>query len=230
MTVLCGNRQSLAIVILFCLFWGWDWISCNWVWGLGIAHSHSLRATICHYTICRCCFRQTGSLLKREEDLASVFHQSGSEEKTDGIGQIRGGVVLSDSWGVSIPSSSEEGARTLGQLASHYSAWEIYRTKNIVILVFLLPLVFLLKQMHPCVPITQAALWISLQDFHDFPSLSSSGSSWCCWIAHCSTILRESIVMEVGPTARESILTLFSSLPVLTPQLSLHDEPWHRWI
>ena len=41
-------------------------------------------------------------------------------------------------------------------------------------------------------------------------------------------ILGEGIVMEVGSTALESILTPFNSLPVLTPQLSamsLHDEP-----
>lgn len=131
------------------------------------------------------------------------------------------------------PTFSEEGASTLGRLASQYSTWEIYPTKNTVILVLLLPLVFLLKHKRPCVPITEAAFWFALQDFHYFPSLSSSGYSWCCWIAYCSMILREGIVMEVGSTALESILTPFNSLPVLTPQLSamsLHDEPWHHRI
>lgn len=74
----------------------------------------------------------------------------------------------------------------------------------------------------------EAAFWFVLQDFHYFPSLSSSGYSWCCWIAYCSMILGEGIVMEVGSTAQESILTPFNSLTVLTPQLSamsLHDEP-----
>lgn len=139
------------------------------------------------------------------------------------------------SWwpGLFPPSLSEEGASTLGQPASHYSAWELYPTKNIVILVLFLPLVFLLKHKHPCVPITEAAFWFALPDFHYFPSLCSSGSSWCCWIAYCSVILREGIVMEVGSTALESILTPFNSLPVLTPQLSamsVHDELWHHRI
>lgn len=65
-----GNRQSLVIVMLFCLFWGWGKISCNWVWGPETACSHDVWATICHYTICRCCFQQTQSPLKAVEDLA----------------------------------------------------------------------------------------------------------------------------------------------------------------
>ncbi len=65
-----GNRQSLVIVMLFCLFWGWGKISCNSVWGPKTARSHDVWATICHYTICRYCFQQTGSPLKPVEDLA----------------------------------------------------------------------------------------------------------------------------------------------------------------
>ncbi len=56
-----NTEKSLVIVMLFCLFWGWDKISCNWVWGPETACSHDVWATICHYTICQYCFQQTGS-------------------------------------------------------------------------------------------------------------------------------------------------------------------------
>lgn len=52
------TEKSLVIVMLFCLFWGWSKISCNWVWGPETARSHDVWATICHYTICQCCFNK----------------------------------------------------------------------------------------------------------------------------------------------------------------------------
>lgn len=156
---------------------------------------------------------------------------SGSQERADAIGQIQDGAVISDGWDFFLPVFLRKGASTLGQPASlHKRVRDLsaQKKKTLSFLYSFLPLVFLLTHKHPCAPITEAAFWFALQDFHYFPSLSSSGSSWCCWIAHCSMILREGIVMEVGSAAPESLLTPFNSPRVLTPQLSalsLHDEP-----
>lgn len=162
-----------------------------------------------------------------------VSPPTGSQRRTDGIGQIQDGAVISDGWDFSLPLFLKREPVHLDGLPASIARERSIPQKNTVILVLLLPLVFLLKHKCPCAPITEAALWFALQDFHYFPSLSSSGYSWCCWIAYCSTIIREGIVMEVGCAALESILTPFNSLPVLTPQLSamsLHDEPWHHRI
>lgn len=151
-----GNRQSLVIVMLFCLFWGWGKISCNWVWGPETACSHDVGATICHYTICLYCFLQTGSPKNQRRTWQGRVSSDRliEEDWWDCCWQTQDGVVVSDSWDFSLPLFffSEEGASTLGRPSSQDSAWETYPTRNTVILVLPLPLVFLPKHKRPCVP------------------------------------------------------------------------------
>lgn len=71
--------------MLFCLFWGWGKISCNWVWGPETARSHDVWATICHYTICWYRFKQTGSSLKLELELGTFQGCVSSNRLSEGL-------------------------------------------------------------------------------------------------------------------------------------------------
>lgn len=100
-----GNRQSLAIVMLFCLFWGWGKICCNSVWGPETACSHDVGATICHYTICLYCFLQTGSPKNQRRTWQGRVSSDRliEEDWWDCCWQTQDGVVVSDSWDFSLP-------------------------------------------------------------------------------------------------------------------------------
>lgn len=87
----------------------------------------------------------------------------------------------------------------------------------------------------------QRRLDFCLQGSFPLPPLPSSGCSCCCWIATLLLVPKRrhcygSWVKWAGflpPTPLFFFLTPFNSLTVLTPRLSavsLHDEPWHRWI
>lgn len=198
------------------------------------AHSHDVWATICHYKICLCCFQQTGSPLK---------WSSGPWQ-----GRVSSDKLIEEDWwdwtdstwcgyiwllGLFPPYFSEERASSLEQAASRYLRVRDRIPQKTLSFLSSFCLWFFSWNKHPHFPITEEAFWFMLWDFHYFPSLSSSDCNWRCWTVHLNATLGESIVMEVGSSELESILTPFSRLPVLTPQLSavsLHDEPWHHRI
>lgn len=155
--------------MFFSLFWGWSKISCNWVWGPGTARSHKVWVAICHYTIC------LYGLSKKQEVSGEPgkmgLHQQACRRWWDRTDSRWCGYVW---WLGLFPLIPRKKPVHLNSLPA--SIMRVQSHKG---------------HCHSCIAFawfcsrTQAPMLSNnrgnILDFHYFPSLSSSGSSWCCW-------------------------------------------------